>query len=266
MTRERLPLMPAWPARGRSAGRILDPYVLPRAQFGTHTIAPPVPTSAGTGRFVPPDIRWAAEQSRASQELGHSQTREDLATEEGHDHVVALLRAVEYWLPFTFPGVHPNETVFNFTPPPFVIATPRIHSDLVPEHGNQVSDTFAVSVIEVPLSTLLLLFIIIIIILMLLLLLILLLFLLLLLLPPLHFLLRVTSAGFMVRVFRTDRSGETWPDRGGRGWSKTLDIDWIAWEPSVADFTVLQAGVLVASEVKENEYMSVMHPRWHQTA
>ena len=166
---------------GRSSARVLDPYVLPRAQFGTHALPTPVPTSAGAGPFVPPDARWAPDPlARSGAGLGARGAR--------------LPSSVEYQLPFAFAGVHPNATLFTFTRPPFVLATVRARRGLVPEHDaalEGVSDTFAASVAD------------------------------------------VTAQGFTLRVFRTDRSGEAWPDIGGRGWTAPLDVDWLAWEPLV---------------------------------
>ena len=50
----------------------------------------------------------------------------------------------------------------------------------------------------------------------------------------------ITTEGFVINVFRVDRDGPQWPDRGGRGWLKALEVDWLAWEPAVEDITVLQ--------------------------
>lgn len=46
----------------RKASRVLDPYTLPRAQFGTHTLRPPVPTAAGFSDYQYPDARWGGEE------------------------------------------------------------------------------------------------------------------------------------------------------------------------------------------------------------
>lgn len=46
---------------GRKASRVLDPYTLPRAQFGTHTLRPPVPTAAGISDYTYPDARWGGD-------------------------------------------------------------------------------------------------------------------------------------------------------------------------------------------------------------
>ena len=64
----------------------------------------------------------------------------------------------------------------------------------------------------------------------------------------------VTARDFVVNVFRVDRHGPAWPDLGGRGWLRSLELDWLAWEPPVEDITVLAAGQSTAASVERDRY------------
>jgi hypothetical protein len=180
--------------------RDLDPYVLPRAQFGGHLLSAPVPTSAGFGPFSFPDSRWGAEVwTAAGHGLGQRGSR--------------LPSSVQYQLRFEFKDVFGNHTTpFNFTRPPFMLVSARTLRNLIPEHAEPVDDTVSVS------------------------------------------LAKVTATDFVVNVFRVDRNGAQWPDRGGRGWLKALELDWLAWEPAVEDITVLKAGTPTAAAVSLDRY------------
>jgi len=116
----------------RKASRVLDPYTLPRAQFGTHTLPPPVPTSAGFGTYTYPDSRWGV--------------GETLAAGWGYgERGIRLPSSVRYDLEFSFKDAYTTPTVFNFSTPPQMIVSLRTYRDLVPEHQASVRDTFGVS-------------------------------------------------------------------------------------------------------------------------
>ncbi len=183
----------------RQWSRDLDPYVLPRAQFGGHILLPPVPTTAGLTNYSYPDARWGTGVLAAGHGLGVRGAR--------------LPSAVQYQLKFDFKDIFAaRRTPFKFTRPPFMLVSARVYRDLVREHQRAVDATVSVSVVN------------------------------------------ITAEGFVVNVFRVDRDGPEWPDRGGRGWMKALELDWLAWEPAVEDITVLQPARAATATAALNRY------------
>jgi len=213
--------------------RDLDPYVLPRAQFGGHILLPPVPTTAGLVNYSYPDARWGAGILAAGHGLGRRYLYVCACLWLPMPHFVPfyfrlvllitscvythrgmrLPSSVQYQLKFDFKDIFATRrTPFAFTRPPFMLVSARIHPDLVAEHARSADETVSVSVVN------------------------------------------ITTSSFVINVFRVDRDGPDWPDRGGRGWLKALDLDWIAWEPAVEDITVLRPAQAAAASVELDRY------------
>ena len=112
----------------RQWSRDLDPYVLPRAQFGGHVLPPPVPITAGRTEYTHPDARWGGGSLAAGMGLGKRGAR--------------LPSSVQYQLRFDFKDIFAaRRTGFNFTRPPWLLVSARIASASRPEHAQATPET-----------------------------------------------------------------------------------------------------------------------------